>query len=79
MNWVVHPVLGRQSSPAFLSCSPWLTSGRKEDEEMVSIQKNANKFDKIFQKEFARSCFFFIIRFIKIDFVISCGLIKKTL
>lgn len=29
VNWVAHPVLERQNSPAFLSLSPWLTSVRK--------------------------------------------------
>lgn len=33
VNWAVHPVLGRQNSPASLSCSPWLTS--EEEHEMV--------------------------------------------
>lgn len=39
VSWAARPVLGRQSSPAFLSCSPWLTSEREEDKEMVGNKK----------------------------------------
>lgn len=39
VSWAAHPVLGRQSSPAFLSCSPWLTSEREDDKEMVGNKK----------------------------------------
>lgn len=50
VNWAVHPVLERQSSPASLSCSPWLTSGRKEDEEMVENKKMGTGEIKYFNK-----------------------------
>lgn len=38
VNWAARPVLERQSSPASLSCSPWLTSGREENEETGKIK-----------------------------------------
>lgn len=39
VNWAVCPVLEHQSSPASLSCSPWLTSEGEEHKEMVENKK----------------------------------------
>lgn len=43
VSWAARPVLVRQSSPAFLSCSPWLTSEREEDEETVGNKKKTGE------------------------------------
>ena len=49
VNWAARPVLERQSSPASLSCSPWLTSGWEDDNEMVENRKMGAE-DKIFSR-----------------------------
>lgn len=48
VNWAPHPVLERQSSPASLSYSPWLTSERTE--EMVENKKMGIGKTKSFSK-----------------------------